>query len=185
MSGVDASLAEPNTPTYVKFALKAWEAEGERLRRLQSTLGQGKGAKNVIIDMSPTIINGANTSRATGNNDGNNDSAIVSSDSDGLNQMLDNEHTHDHGHNHSQSHSHCENNEQHDNDDGSETHDRATCDARHMHRLGDCGHKAIIHQPKDGVPHIDFIVNGQVECYGGNESVSVKSMDSAWPSKFR
>lgn len=178
MSGVDASLAEPNTPTYVKFALKAWEAEGERLRRLQSTIGQGKGAKNVIIDMSPTIIDVPNTSRARGNNDDNNDSVLVSSDSDGLNQMLDNEHNHDHGH----SHSH---NEKHGSDDGSETHDRETCDARHMHRLGDCGHKAVIHQPKDGVPHIDFIVNGQIECYAGNESVSVKSMDSAWPSKFR
>ncbi len=187
MAGVDASLAEPNTPTYVKFALKAWEAEGERLRRLQNTIGQGKGAKNVMIDMSPTIIDGTNTSRSRGNNDGNNHSAIVSSDSDGLNQMLEDDHTRDHNHGHNHSHSHCENDEQHnhDGDSDSEMHDRATCEARHMHRLGDCGHKAIIHQPKDGVPHIDFIVNGQVECYGGNESVSVKSMDSAWPSKFR
>lgn len=172
MSGVDASLAEPNTPTYVKFAMKAWEAEGERLRRLQNTIGQGKGTKNVMIDMSPTIIHVPSTSKASDNNDGNNNSAIVSSDSDGLNQMLEDEHAREHNH------SHSEHNEEH-NDSGSETHDRATCDARHMHRLGDCGHKAVIHQPKDGVPHIDFIVNGQVECYGGNESVSVKSMDSA------
>ena len=182
MSGVDAGLAEPNTPTYVKFAMKAWEAEGERLRSLQNTIGQGEGTKNVMIDMSPTIIDVPSTSKASDNDDGNNDSAIVSSDSDGLNQMLNDEHAREHNHNHG--HSHSEHNEEH-NDSGSGTHDRATCDARHMHRLGDCGHRAIIHQPKDGVPHIDFIVNGQIECYGGNESVSVKSMDSAWPSKFR
>lgn len=38
----------------------------------------------------------------------------------------------------------------------------------HLHRLGEeCGHKAIVHRPANGKPHIDFVVNGTVECYEG------------------
>eukprot|EP00536_Pseudo-nitzschia_multiseries_P006047 jgi/Psemu1/324181/estExt_fgenesh1_pg.C_1240026 len=113
IAGVDPSLAEANTPTYVRFAVKAWEAEGERLRTLRNM------------------------------------------------------------------------------------HDGANCDSRHMHRIGECGHKAIIHKPKDGAPHIDFIVNDQIECYQGQDSMSLAgsswagrseksySIDSIWPSKYR
>jgi len=49
---------------------------------------------------------------------------------------------------------------------------------RHVHLLqGKCGHKAILHQPPDGNPHIDFVVNDKVECYHG-----LKANDGMWPS---
>ena len=56
---------------------------------------------------------------------------------------------------------------------------------RHMHRMdGQCGHKAIIHKPKDGQPHIDFVVGDHVECYHGIEPFG-KSADTAWPSLYK
>eukprot|EP00531_Pseudo-nitzschia_arenysensis_P020823 CAMPEP_0116147434 /NCGR_PEP_ID=MMETSP0329-20121206/17752_1 /TAXON_ID=697910 /ORGANISM="Pseudo-nitzschia arenysensis, Strain B593" /LENGTH=576 /DNA_ID=CAMNT_0003643361 /DNA_START=193 /DNA_END=1920 /DNA_ORIENTATION=- len=183
LAGVDATLTDQNTPTYIKFALKAWEVEGKRLRNLQDKLKGGKGTKNVTIDIYPRNMDGTLVSRPIGKDDENNDAAIVSSDSDGHNENHNNEHcSHNHGHNHG------ENNGQNGVHDGSTLkHDKAKCDARHMHRLGECGHRAIIHQPKDGSPHIDFIVNDHVECYGGQDSLSLagKSFDTAWPSKYK
>ena len=54
-----------------------------------------------------------------------------------------------------------------------------------IHQLeGKCGHKAIIHQPKDGSAHIDFIVGDRVECYSGIQPLGNKSL-SVWPSKYK
>jgi len=49
---------------------------------------------------------------------------------------------------------------------------------QHFHRIagdcglnqiaGDCEHRPILHNPPGGVPHIDFVVDGKVECYQGN-----------------
>jgi hypothetical protein len=41
-------------------------------------------------------------------------------------------------------------------------------DGRHIHRLdGKCGHAALLHQPQEGAPHIDFLIGDKVECYHG------------------
>jgi hypothetical protein len=78
-------------------------------------------------------------------------------------------------HNHSYGHSH--------GGDKQETRAYSHMDGRHVHRLnGQCGHKAIIHHPKDGVAHIDFVIGQVVECYHGIEPVGKKSI---WPSKYR
>lgn len=56
------------------------------------------------------------------------------------------------------------------NNNGKKT-DSASCSpGSHIHRLGgECGHRAILHQPDPGIPpHIDFVVGDKVECYGGN-----------------
>lgn len=54
----------------------------------------------------------------------------------------------------------------------------------HIHRLdGQCGHKAIIHHPKDGVPHIDFIVGDVVECYHG-VNPAPENRVIQWQSKY-
>eukprot|EP00980_Cylindrotheca_fusiformis_P026071 scaffold15305_cov126-Cylindrotheca_fusiformis.AAC.9 len=56
-------------------------------------------------------------------------------------------------------------------------------EGRHVHRLdGQCGHKAIIHHPKDGIAHIDFVIGQVVECYHGIETVGKQSV---WPSKYK
>eukprot|EP00562_Extubocellulus_spinifer_P035612 CAMPEP_0178700924 /NCGR_PEP_ID=MMETSP0699-20121125/11956_1 /TAXON_ID=265572 /ORGANISM="Extubocellulus spinifer, Strain CCMP396" /LENGTH=672 /DNA_ID=CAMNT_0020347337 /DNA_START=17 /DNA_END=2035 /DNA_ORIENTATION=- len=57
---------------------------------------------------------------------------------------------------------------------------------RHVHRLHEkCGHKAIIHHPPgDEKPHVDFIVDGKVECYQGVSGVKCVDNEALWPSKF-
>lgn len=55
-------------------------------------------------------------------------------------------------------------------------------DGRHVHRLdGKCGHQAIIHQPKGAAPHVDFVVNGRVECY---EGITPPGPCIMWPSRY-
>ena len=200
VAGVDASLAEQNTPTYIKFATKAWEAEGKRLRSLQHSSSRGKSTKSVNFASPPRHIQGVTTSILPNKDEGNNESAMVSSDSSGHDQNQTNDHhnyNHTHNHNHNHNNSHYDHNHSHDHvngqhaandDDTMEKHDRLKCDARHMHRLGECGHRAIIHQPKDGPPHIDFIVHDQVECYEGHHdsmSLAGRSFDTAWPSNHK
>lgn len=59
-------------------------------------------------------------------------------------------------------------------------------DGRHVHRLeGKCGHQAVIHQPEDGQPHVDFVVDNKIECYGGMQGIRHETSSQAlWPSKF-
>lgn len=81
----------------------------------------------------------------------------------------------DDDHSHSHAHSH----------DGGKKCAAVECDSRHVHRIdGQCGHKAIIHKPKDGYAHIDFVVGDKVECYHGIEPVG-KNADTAWPSRYK
>jgi hypothetical protein len=167
MSGIDLSLAQPGTPTYMAFALKAWQAEGKRLQDMMTfskeetacmdpsdfSVGETAGAfKTTAEDVDAEVSDADNEveSQSTGGNDPVHDGS--------LEHPLQNQ----------------------------DDHGSTTCDAQHFHLLGQCGHRAIIHQPKDGAPHIDFIVNDQVECYMGLDSVPFgRSVDSAWPSKFK
>jgi hypothetical protein len=57
---------------------------------------------------------------------------------------------------------------------------------RHVHRLsGKCGHKAIIHQPPGRPAHIDFVVDGKIECYEGIKPVGPKGQGAMWPSLYK
>ena len=63
-------------------------------------------------------------------------------------------------------------------------------DGRHVHRLEGCGHTAIVHQPKGGAVHIDFLVGDKIECYQDTKPVAPDNAStakalSAWPSKYR
>ena len=81
---------------------------------------------------------------------------------------------HDH---HSHSHSHSSSSR-------SINPDHVVCNNPHLHRLeGKCGHKAVIHRPENGNAHIDFVVDGKVECYENCQPM----MDSSifWLSKFK
>lgn len=164
MAGIDVGLAQPGTPTYTSFALKAWQAEGERLQGLVRTIHRDRAHSDLSVDETEA--------RNKSGPDGN-DYELNSQVGNGLN--------HDH--------SHDRNDDDHaDAAEDDEADDQASgkCDAQHIHRLGQCGHKAIIHHPKDGAAHIDFIVNDRVECYMGLESLPLgRSVDSAWPSKYK
>ena len=178
-AGVDRNLAEQNTPTYIKFAMKAYEAEGKRLRSLNETLGRGKQKKNVTIASPPQSTRVRANSRSSMND---NATAGVSSDS---NEYIQDQNESNSNDRQNDNHSNISGQDSANDGNASEKDDK--CGNRHMHRLGECGHRAIIHQPKDGTPHIDFIVNDQIECYGGQDSVSLanKSFDNAWPSKYK
>ena len=86
------------------------------------------------------------------------------------------EHSHDHNHQHSN----------HDDTGGGGGDDErkvSLCNNQHIHRLeGKCGHKAIIHKPADGNAHIDFVVDGKIECYAQCQPKMVDS-DACWLSK--
>jgi len=57
---------------------------------------------------------------------------------------------------------------------------------RHMHRLmGKCGHKAIIHRPQNGNAHVDFVVDGKVECYEHMKPIEGKDTAVLWPSQYK
>lgn len=61
--------------------------------------------------------------------------------------------------------------------------ERKCVHSRHLHRLeGKCGHKAIVHKPPGGNPHIDFVVDDKVECYEGCNPMMDYS--AFWPSSF-
>lgn len=75
--------------------------------------------------------------------------------------------------------------EHHHETDHNHKHNEGGCDSRHLHRIdGQCGHKAIIHKPKDGIAHIDFVVGNKVECYHGIDPLGA-SVDAAWPSRYK
>ena len=64
--------------------------------------------------------------------------------------------------------------------------EHSNVNGKHAHHLnGSCGHKPIIHKPKDGPAHVDFMVNGKVECYEKfYPSIPSDSTEIMWPSKF-
>jgi hypothetical protein len=52
-----------------------------------------------------------------------------------------------------------------------------------VHRLeGRCGHKAVIHKPDGGSPHVDFLVDGKIECY--SDVQPTKKDEAMWPSRY-
>ena len=102
-------------------------------------------------------------------------------------------------HDHSHSHNHKHDNGSHldvtsrdfiDNSDNPKSASSKCFQGRHVHQLqGRCGHKPIIHKPRGGLPHVDFLVNGKVECYQKFLPVlpsgkAPESDGALWPSQF-
>mmetsp|Transcript_15185 Transcript_15185/g.33228 ORF Transcript_15185/g.33228 Transcript_15185/m.33228 type:complete len:557 (+) Transcript_15185:183-1853(+) len=59
---------------------------------------------------------------------------------------------------------------------------------KHVHRLGaKSGGRPILHQPKNGPAHIDFVVGDKVECYGNTQPIQCRigGVPAIWPSQFR
>jgi hypothetical protein len=157
MAGIDPRICQPNSPAHLQFALKAWQVEGKRLHDLMGR-GLGDPPLNFAIDKLPNKSNKEHSSSSGKGSDNH--------------STKHHDHSHDHGHDHSHDH---KDHDKHDEDCGP---------VRHVHRLdGQCGHKAIIHQPKDGGAHIDFVIGNTVECYHGIEPLG-KNFDSVWPSKY-
>lgn len=164
MSGIDMSLAQPGTPTFMAFALKAWQAEGKRLQDMMSSAERESAnmdASELFAADNAGAFKSSPAGAGAGEDTSHNEERAQSSEG--------------------RSRTHDYNQQQQEDQD-----DHQGCDAQHFHVLGQCGHKAIIHAPKDGVAHVDFVVNDQVECYMGLDSVPFgRNVDSAWPSKTK
>jgi hypothetical protein len=157
MAGIDPRICQPNSPAHLQFALKAWQEEGKRLHDLMGR-GLGDPPLNFAIDKSS---NKSNKEHSSSSGKGS-----------------DNGSTKQHGHSHAHGHDHSHGHKDHDK------HDEDCGQVRHVHRLdGQCGHKAIIHQPKNGGAHIDFVIGNKVECYHGIEPLG-NNFDSVWPSRY-
>jgi hypothetical protein len=174
VAGIDVSLAQPGTPTYTAFALKACQAEGQRLQGIVRTARRDRANSDLSVDETE-----ARPSKSVGCEGDDDEIESHHRSSVGQHQShdrIDDDHHHHHLHHHSGG----------ADSETDEHHDVEKCEARHIHRLSQCGHKAIIHHPKDGAAHIDFIVKDQIECYMGIDSLPLgRGVDSAWPSKYK
>ena len=170
-AGIDPALAEPEAPTYLDFASKAWQKEGKRLAEM---MGKAR-MENLSADLSDldhAATAGANAAASATPNRPDT-SAIDGPSKVSLNTTNDGE---------AASPTAAASTSTGEKDQ----HDSSTCNANHVHQLGQCGHRAIIHHPPEGSPHIDFIVGDHVECYSGIDSVPLgRNLDSIWPSQFK
>mmetsp|Transcript_7445 Transcript_7445/g.17852 ORF Transcript_7445/g.17852 Transcript_7445/m.17852 type:complete len:641 (-) Transcript_7445:150-2072(-) len=163
----DADLEDEYAPfskQHLAFCFKAWQAEGKRLGGLmEKHHPQWKDDDDFSPEwrrmIQQPILHSQDGDDAKGttfarNNNKRTQSTGNSGDSSSSKQKKKNKKDHNHLH-HNNKNKACHN-----------------PTGFHIHRLdGHCGHKAIIHNPKDGVPHIDFIVGDVVECYHGVEPI--------------
>ena len=170
LAGYEGSQVTEGSPTYMDVALKAWELEGKRLEYFLGCHSESKAEKsiaqgNVLCDCLPGVgtVAGELLRRSAGAQSSDSEPGGKHDDSD-------------------------ENGNKTsivlDDDDESQT--RAHSCGRHMHRLaGKCGHKAILHQPPGRPAHIDFVVDGKVECYEGIQPSGPRGQGAFWPSRYK
>lgn len=158
-AGYQITQTEECDEDYLNFVEKALEGESKRIHRIRSRL-------------KPASIKFAAGIQASGE-----DGCSHHEHAQAQAQTQTQTHAHSHAHQHEHEHAHSQSS---DND----REKRQCLHSRHFHRLeGKCGHKAIVHKPAGGNPHIDFVVNGKVECYEGCEPM--KDSASFWPSTLR
>ena len=168
-AGFEGSQTDECDSTYVAFARAALRIEMNRIERLNSLI---KATKDIHENNSKISLD-ATKKLQPHNHTAEEDHTCRSS-----NHNNHNNHNHNHDHNH-------------DDDDSNKKQNNSSkkqnCfEGRHIHRLeGKCGHKAIIHKPENGPAHVDFVVNGKVECYQGFKPVGKDISDAPlWPSKY-
>ena len=158
MSGYGHDEASEGGPHQLRFALEACQREGKRLQELI------RNNTEVSCDEAPTLAGEPQCKGPSLANTTKTGQAVEirSNDSRKL---------HSHDQSVGQSHVSC-----------------SSHAGRHIHRLeGECGHRAVLHHPEGGTPHIDFVVGNKVECFGGvpATSDSVANGQVAWPSQYR
>ncbi|CAJ1947673.1 unnamed protein product [Cylindrotheca closterium] len=142
----DADLDDDYAPLskqHLQFCFQAWQTEGKRLGGLMEK-HHPDWIQQLHSDGNKVVATGNKRTRST---------MTTNSFDHPHNKKKHHQGHHNHNHNHNKKPCH--------NQTG-----------LHIHRLdGQCGHKPIIHHPKDGVPHIDFIVGDMVECYHGVDPI--------------
>ena len=167
LAGFTNDEVQDTALAYQQFAFEAWSAEGERLNQQQIGHTSPPDSLSGPAPQKPP----ADLQHA---------------------KAAENANGHSHAHGHAHAHVYQSSNTQkhaHRHFRHSSSDDRACFDGRHVHRLeGKCGHKAVIHKP-DGAPaHVDFVVNGKVECYEGIAPVgnnAIPSSAAMWPSRYK
>lgn len=166
LAGFTKEEVQDTALAYKQFAFAAWSSEGERFNQLQ--IGRTSPLDSLSRPAPKKPPRNLEHEKGVEN---------------------DNGHSHAHGHAHTHVYQRSNTKEHaHRHVRHSSSNDRACFDGRHVHRLeGKCGHKAVIHKP-DGAPaHVDFVVNGKVECYEGIAPVGTNEDSSSaalWPSRY-
>lgn len=167
LAGFRPEDAEESASAHLQFAFSAWQMEGKRLQELMGE--ENRNSINGLTGLdAPLKIPQANTPQQL-------QQQQRQQPQGGQQQQSNPGPTQSHSHQHDNAHEHSHGHDHHHHGDG-----------HHVHQLeGKCGHKAIIHQPKDGSAHIDFVVGDKVECYRGLHPVGNSKSVSIWPSKYK
>ena len=172
LAGFPPEIAQDErSEQHIQMAINACQAEGQRLNSLMNE-SQGSMAPPLEVDAPCTGHESSGNANTTRND-------YTSHYHDGTES---DRHTDPGGHHH------CH----HEMSTGPGKGGCVLEDGRHIHRLeGKCGHKAILHQPADGVAHIDFVVGNHIECYhrveplSSNSSQDSSSSIKIWPSSYK
>jgi hypothetical protein len=195
LAGYDGSEVPESSATNLQLAIKAWEFEGARLdsmlglgivpldlsRRQQnlsavSALARDAAPPPESVSSATTVHVASAASKSQADQYGHHENVHKTHRPD---------HTEQHGHNHS--HIHQTEKTTFVRDDAEEAH--AQCfQGQHVHSLsGKCGHKPVVHKPEGGKAHIDFLVDGKIECYEDVRPIEPNRRDGKafWPSRYR
>lgn len=215
LAGYDGSEVHESSATNLKLAINAWELEGARLDSmfgLGSVPLDPSRRQRILSAVNALTRDAANPPESVPSvTTGHVASAASKSHADQYghhgnvhtkNDRLD--HTEQHGHSHSHIHqpddiehhgharSHIHQTEKmnllrNGAEDTQQAH--AQClDGQHVHSLsGCCGHKPVVHRPEGGKAHIDFLVDGKIECYEDVRLIEPNSFDGKtfWPSRYK
>mmetsp|Transcript_33338 Transcript_33338/g.50293 ORF Transcript_33338/g.50293 Transcript_33338/m.50293 type:complete len:328 (+) Transcript_33338:95-1078(+) len=174
-----AEIAEGST-SYMQVALNIWEMEGKRIEDLFGTSNHKR-----IEEFCERLVQEAQQLGVSGTQDINTATTINLPQQKDSNLRKDSDVGLRYDHNHEVNKS---------LGTGSSTQgvkeagpkQGTYLEGRHVHRLaGKCGHKAIIHQPPGRPAHIDFVVDGKIECYEGIKPVGPRGQGALWPSRHK
>mmetsp|Transcript_8047 Transcript_8047/g.11674 ORF Transcript_8047/g.11674 Transcript_8047/m.11674 type:complete len:472 (-) Transcript_8047:11-1426(-) len=177
LAGYEGTEITEGSTSYMQVALNIWEQEGKRIETL---LGTGNHKR--IEDFCECLVRESQQLGVSGTQESTASRATNPSQRKHSHYPinLDSAHSHDHGLNKQVGGIRQEQKE------GEKEGLVHQTEGRHVHRLsGRCGHKAIIHQPPGRPAHIDFVVDGKIECYEGIKPVGPRGQGALWPSRHK
>lgn len=200
LAGYEGSEAIDGSETNIRLAIKSWELEGARLEKLVShtdtslelSSRQESLSTRKMVDSEPwnesipqhsRMIPPSKTAHSVTH------SPIhkhTQSHTESLQESLRSVRSKNSKHRHEQ-HDHGDDKSNVVQDHSDEERNIVCFHGQHVHSLsGKCGHKPVIHIPEGGEPHIDFVVDGAIECYEGVKHVGSGDGHSFfWPSRFK
>jgi len=174
IAGYEGSESIEGSTSYMQVALKMWEAEGKRLDALL-----GNPTSEQIGEFCGRLIEAAQQRGATVEEEG--ETYALNPVQGRILKTSENHEPRNKNHSTGNKYSAAACGNHHE-----EKRHHHGVEGRHVHRLsGKCGHKAIIHQPRGRPAHIDFVVDGKIECYEGIKPVGPRGQGALWPSRHK